>query len=293
MMLLITLLLAAWSTDGLARIDAQKMWTIEQHLDRPESSHYDPATNLIYVSNLAGEGTAKDGKGWITLVSREGKVIKPQWISGLHAPKGIRVAQGVLWVSDIDRILAYRIADGKKVSDIFVPGSKFLNDVAIAKNGDVYVSDMLTSKIHRVKNGENKATVFVEGLSWESPNGLLVQEPYLRVAAWGREIQADFSVKKPGSLYNINLATGKRSDIFAHVGNLDGLEALGQLEGFVVSDWVSGKVYTTSKQPPVVLLEGLKGSADVGYIQKHQILLVPEMGANKLTAYKLSKRKSS
>ena len=54
-----------------------------------------------------------------------------------------------------------------------IDGAQFLNDLATAPDGTVYVSDSATLKIFEVRGG--KASVFVEGGDVvEQPNGLLV-----------------------------------------------------------------------------------------------------------------------
>ena len=54
-----------------------------------------------------------------------------------------------------------------------IDGAQFLNDLATAPDGTVYVSDSAALKIFEVRNG--KASVFVEGGDVvEQPNGLLV-----------------------------------------------------------------------------------------------------------------------
>ena len=266
---------------------AVKQWTVATGLDSPESAYFEPKSKTIFVSSISGAGTAKDGKGWISQVSLEGKLIAEKWSKTiLHAPKGLRSFKSTLWVTDIDRVVALDLKNGKQKSVVAIKGAIFLNDVAVAKNGDVYVSDMLDGKIYRIRGGKHE--LFVSGSEFESPNGLLVKEPYLRVAGWGMDTKSDFSTKSPGSLYNINLKTRKKSPILDPLGALDGIEALAA--GFAVSDWKKGVVYRTGKNPKPVetMVSGLKGAADIGYVPSRRMLLVPEMGENKLHAYRVS-----
>lgn len=207
-------------------------------------------------------------------------------MSGLDAPKGIRIHDGKLWVSDIDRVHCIDLKNPTEKKTIIIADAKFLNDIAIDPTGIVYVSDMITNRIHSISN--NVSSVFVEGDQLEAPNGLLVQPPYLRVVGWGQGLQPDFSTKKMGSLYNINLKTKKKSKVTDPFGNLDGLEALNpKIGGFIVSDWMNGNIYRTTKSSkPILVYEGQPGTADIGHVSKEGILLVPQMKANMLTAYK-------
>ena len=66
------------------------------------------------------------------------------------------------------------IASGKITPRVKIEGAQFLNDLATAPDGTVYVSDSTTLRdLRRCKDG--KASVFVEGADVvEQPNGLLV-----------------------------------------------------------------------------------------------------------------------
>ncbi|MCU0873254.1 MAG: hypothetical protein MUE50_13015, partial [Pirellulaceae bacterium] len=55
-----------------------------------------------------------------------------------------------------------------------------------------------------------------------------------------------------------------------------------------VSDWSAGKIFYIRQEGTVTLLMQLpKGSADLGYVPDKQLLLVPQMLENKITAYQL------
>ena len=57
--------------------------------------------------------TAKDGEGWISKLSPKGEVLEAKWVTGLNAPKGMRVQGDTLWVSDIDELVAINRKSGK------------------------------------------------------------------------------------------------------------------------------------------------------------------------------------
>ncbi|BBM83982.1 SMP-30/gluconolactonase/LRE family protein [Candidatus Uabimicrobium amorphum] len=255
-------------------------WHLASHFDAPESAYYDANTDTIYVSNVAGSPTDKDGKGFIQKLKSDGTMLNASWVTGLNAPKGIRIHKGTLWVSDIDRVIAVNVKDGKKVKEISVPGSAFLNDIAIDKNGVVYVSDMMANKIFKIEN--DTPSVLTAGAEVEYPNGLLLQGDDLVVAAWG-------SRGRKGSLYSVNVKTKKKKSITKPLGNLDGLE-VDTAGNYLVSDWVAGKVFRISKDGNVkLLLHGFRGSADIGFIPQKQMLIVPRMKESAVTAYDLSK----
>ncbi len=257
----------------------------EAAIETPESAYFDPASGYVYVSNVAGAPDGKDGKGWISRMKPDGKELK-KGVDGFNAPKGLRAHQGTLWVSDIDRVMAIDVASAKIKSTIPIEGAKFLNDVATGEDGAVYVSDTFGNKIFVIRDGE--ASVFAEGEQLLGPNGLLVQGGTLVVAGMGL-LNPDWSTKVPGKLYKINLKSKEQSAVTPELaGNLDGLESDGA-EGYIVSDWMAGKVFRVSKGKVTELTKGYKGSADLGFVEKTRMMILPAMAENRVLGFKVAK----
>lgn len=258
-------------------------WELVQGIKNPESVLYDSIDKVLYVSSIDGAGDKKDGKGHISKVSIAGELLQEKWVSGLNAPKGMRRRGNILWVSDIDEVLKISIVDRKIIGRVKVKGAKFLNDIAIDDNGEVYVSDTLTSKIHVIS--DNKASVLVEGKEYGSPNGLLVVKNNLIVASWG--YTTDWSTKKFGEIYSVSLDDREVKKITKKpLGNLDGLE-LDKSGNFLVSDWVAGKVYKVTPKGAVSLIFSYnKGLADIGVNSGAGIIYAPMMQDGKVIAVK-------
>ena len=132
---------------------------------------------------MNGEGTVKDGNGFISKVSPDGKVVAMEWVSGLDGPEGARAGGWQAYAADIDKLAEIDIASGKVVNRYDAKDAKFLNDVAADAAGNVYVSDMLTNTIWRLSDGTFE--VFLKDDKLEGPNGLLVEGDTLLVGAWG------------------------------------------------------------------------------------------------------------
>jgi sugar lactone lactonase YvrE len=283
-------LLAALSnatTTAQDRAPPRDAWTISEGLAQPESAHFDSATATLFISNLSGGAADKDGKGWITKADADGKVIAAQWVKDLHAPKGMRSFQGMLWVTDIDRVLAIEIKSGQIKHSVAVEGSRFLNDVAIDNDGVVYVSEMHDSKIFQVKDG--KASLFVEDEELAHPNGLVAHDDQLVVASWGVDIDPKtFATKTPGRLLAIDLSSHRIRPLTKRpLGNLDGVELDGS-GGYFASDFMAGKVFQVSSSgEPTLLRQDLESPADIGIIEAKSLLIVPHMRTNKVSAYRI------
>ncbi len=267
------------------------VWTLSEGVAAPESTYLDQGSGFLFVSQIGeGGGMAKDGDGWISKLTPEGTVIQKKWATGLNAPKGLRSTGDKLWVTDIDRILAFSITSGEKVSELTIPGALFLNDLACAKNGTVYVSDMLAGKIYQYKEETLSLSVLIEGDQIEHPNGLLIQNGKLIIGGWGQKIQDDFSTETLGRLLSLDLKSGEITPITPDpIGNLDGVESDGS-DGFVVTDWNAGKVmHITAAGKSRVLATFPKGAADHAYLTDKKWLILPEMLENRISAFDLSK----
>ena len=256
-------------------------------LKTPESALAVPAEGFAYVSNIAGKPTDKDGNGFISKVSlADGKVIALEWAKGLDAPKGLALAGGKLYTSDIDKLVEIDPASGKILAKYDAPGATFLNDVAADAQGNVYVSDSNTSTIWRLAGG--KFEKWIDDPALKFPNGLYVDGDKLIVAAWGAPGTSSKTGASPANLLEVNIADRKISDLGdgSPVGNLDGIEPIGY--DFLVTDWVAGGLCRIDRKGKATQLLDLdQGTADIGYVPETGLLLIPMMMSEKLVAYKV------
>ena len=265
---------------------ANEVWSLSG-FKAPESVLLDSQRNVLYVSNVAGEANAKDGVGFISKVSPDGKMIEAEWVKGLNAPKGLVMNGDKLYVSDVDQLVEIDVTKGQVTNSWKAEGSKFLNDTAVDSTGRVYVSDMLADSIYVLENGT--LSVFLQGAGLLHPNGLRVEGDKLLVAAWGADIQPDFSTKTPGHLLSVDLKTKAISNVGSGrpVGNLDGLEPDGA-GNWIVTDWVNGTLYRLHPGGKADQLMDLnKGSADLEFVENSKLAIIPMMIDGKVTAYKV------
>jgi sugar lactone lactonase YvrE len=277
---------AAALTIGGGASAQEVVWELEG-LQTPESVHHDPGRDVLYVSNINGEPTGRDGNGYISRVSPEGEMLEREWVTGLDAPKGLVSDGATLYVSDIDRLVAIDIEAGEISGTWPAEGAVFLNDTAVAEDGRVYVSDMVTGRIH-VLEGDALA-VLAEGEALQHPNGLNFHGGKLLVAPWGPGLREDFTTEAGGHLLTVDLATGDVAPLGAGtpVGNLDGLEPDGK-DGWIVSDWIAGAVYRIAGDGAAEMLLDLDmGSADLEYLPDRGLLFVPMMLDDRLVAYRI------
>jgi sugar lactone lactonase YvrE len=265
---------------------ADEAWTLSG-LKQPESALFDPQRKVIYVSNVAGEPNGKDGVGFISKISPGGKLIDLEWVKGLNGPKGLVMNGDKLYVSDIDQLVEIDVDKGQVTNRWKAEGSQFLNDTAVDGNGRVYVSDMLADSIYVLDGGN--LSVFLQDKGLLHPNGLRVEGNKLLVAAWGADIQPDFTTKTPGHLLSVDLKSKAISDVGdgKPVGNLDGLEPDGA-GNWMVTDWINGALFRLHPDGKAdQLLDLNKGSADLEFVENEKLAIIPMMIDGKITAYKV------
>lgn len=229
----------------------------------PESVLYDQGNDRLIVSNMAGEPVEANGTGYLSIVSKQGEIVTDRWAEGMDAPKGMAIVGDRIYVADITNIRIVDLQTGEVVDTLPAEGSSFLNDVAAAEDGSVFVSDMLANIIYRVANGSVENWLQDEALTM--PNGLFVEGNRLLAGTWGRNMQPDFTTEQPGGLISIDLAT-KAIEPFSQAeefGNIDGVvKADGDL---FVTDFIAGKVYRVPEGGSPEEYASLRaGSADLG-----------------------------
>jgi sugar lactone lactonase YvrE len=261
-------------------------WAVTEGVETPESVYVDAASGSIFVSMIAGQPGDRDGNGRIMKLAPDGAVVAASWVGGLNAPKGLRSHDGILWTADIDEVIGIDIAKAAITTRVKIEGAQFLNDVAVADDGTVYVSDMLASRIYAVKDG--KAAVFGEGEAMEYPNGLLVEGNRLIVGGWGKP-EPDFSTKVPGHLFALDLQSKAKTLITPKpLGNIDGVESDGR-GGYIVSDFPAGKLmHVTGAGESRTLREFMPGAADLAFVPEGNVAIVPHMMENRIASYDVS-----
>lgn len=280
--------LALWT--GILRAESrlEEQLTVSTGLMKPESAYWDAGDQVLYVSNIGNDFNKKDGSGYLSKYSLEGKPLEVKWVTGLNAPKGIRTFKNMLYVTALDEVIAIDKKTGKVVHTIPVEGSKFLNDIAVDAGGTWYVADTNLGRIYTL-SPDGKVAIFADGPETQFPNGVLVEGDKLVVGGWAKKQAADGKVVVNGQLYAFDLKTKKQSFITKEpLGSLDGVEVDGN-GGYTVTDWLAGKVFHVSADGTATTLLTLpQGAADHAYLPEQKLLILPRMLENKLTFYKLT-----
>ncbi len=193
----------------------------------------------VYVSNVGEklDPFAKDGDGFISRLDRQGYVRERKWKSGLDAPKGMIAVNGVLYVADIDRVLGWRMSDGKQVFelDLAASGARFLNAFAAASGHRLLLSATDQNKVYVIHTQHPRYEEVRFDVPPQGPNGLDLSGQVLTVAEWGTDERANGRVRQ----YRLsgNQASQVRVYEPSPPGLYDGVVSLGG-QRYVVSNWV-------------------------------------------------------
>lgn len=255
-------------------------------LNGPECIRYDAERDRYLISNISGDMREADGDGFISRVDADG-LSELKWISGgkngvtLNAPKGMAISGDRIYVADIDHVRTFDAETGAPAGDVAIEGAEFLNDVAIAPNGNLYVTDTGTKDVpgavyEITPGGEVRA--IAEGRDLDRPNGIDVDgQGHLIVATYGADEVLTLSTE--GEI----LETRKLG-----AGKLDGVVA--REDGSVlVSSWDGEHIVRLDPDgTSETVLTGVKTPAAFDVDEKRGRLLVPEVQENRIAVAPLA-----
>lgn len=265
---------------------------ISTNLATPESIALNDDNTLLYISNINGNPTGKNDNGYISTYDPSGTPINLKFISGdnpsftLHAPKGIALSGGHLWVTDIDAVKKFDANTGKFIAEISIQGATFLNDITSDRNGGVLVTDSGlapdfspsgSDAIYHISN-DNSLTKIIKDVSLNRPNGILMVDD-------DRFVMVNFAEK--GMLRTFTLDGEELSSVPMPYGMLDGVQQ-DENETLLISSWALGGIISvTSGSSHDVLQTGLDAPADIAYDAKHGRLYIPLFKKNMVEAMTL------
>jgi len=265
---------------------AEEVWSLDG-FQAPETVLFDQQQGVFFVSNIAGQVNEKDGVGFISKVSSDGKMIDAEWVTGLDAPKGMAQYGNTLYVADVDRLVAVDAASGEITGNWAAEGAQFLNDVAADESGRVFVSDTFADRIYVLE--DDAVTVFLEGPELLHPNGLHVSDGKLFVSGWGENLKNDFTTETLGRVVMIDLESKEVSEVGSGkpIGNLDGLEQ-DESGQWLATDWMAGALFQIDAEGNAKqLLDLEQGSANFEFLPSENTVVIPMMMEGRIVAYRL------
>ena len=265
----VALLILAASANGQK---LEKLWSTPNTLITPESVLNSNLYNVAFVSCMGEVRDTKNGDGYIAQINLKGEIVNPKWVGGLNDPKGMAIWDGKLYVADMDELAVIDIETASFDKKIQIPEAKFLNDATVSEDGVVYISDMQDQRIYAYQNGELKSWLHDPRL--KNVNGLWAEN--------GKVYAGNASV------WEIDIETKLMKELVVGTGGIDGLETIGN-GNFIFSNW-GGKIYISDKGKVIKLIDQSaqnRNTADLDYLPKKKIVLVPTFFGNNVDAYQL------
>jgi sugar lactone lactonase YvrE len=284
---------AAAGADRAAAVDSAPTAAIAltvDSLEAPEAARFDPELGVYFVSNINGSPLAKDGNGYISRLTRDGKVDSLKFIAGgrggakLDAPKGLAIKGDTLWVADIDAARAFDKRSGKPIATVNLSGqAKFLTDAVVGPDGAIYFTD--TGIVDDGKGGMahpgpdrvfrvvgRQGTVALEFKDKPGPNGI----------AWDSAGSRFVIVSFQGtSIYHWAPGDSAATVAAEGPGMMDGIEALGDGR-FVVSTWTDSSLFVLRGDKITKLVGGLPAAADIALDRERGRIAVPLLMDNRV-----------
>jgi len=258
----------------------EALWTTGKDFLVPESAAYDQGTDALYVSNYDGYNPSRGaGLQSISKITSEGRVAALQWVSGLNNPTGLAVRENLLYAVEREGVVEIDIFSAKIVSRLAVPGAGFLNDIAIAESGDMFISDSRKNSIFRISGGQVEE--WLTGPSLGAPNGICVLKGKLYVGTNGDGCLKAVDLETKGISTLVNLGRGIIDGIASdRQGNL----LVSHNEGRLFRVSPDGRAETILDTTAVRM-----NMADFAYDPGQNIVVFPTFTDSRVAAFRLGR----
>ena len=267
-------LLSALPASAAEPPSLEQLWSTTG-FSNPESVLPAASGDFYYVSNVAGEGDARDGNGFISRVSPDGTILERDWAQGLDAPKGLALKGDRLFVSDVVALVELDAKTGKRVGRHEAAGSGFLNDAAVAPDGAVLVADSAKARIYALREGV--MSTWLEHEQLRAVNGLLPETGRLVVTTMA------------GKLLAVDWKSHAVTVLAEGLGDGDGVVALGEGE-YLVGEWPGRLFHVKADGASTVIMDTREAKRFLNdFILVGDVLLVPNWEPSTLTAYRLKR----
>lgn len=255
-----------------------------------ESVAYDAERDLYVAVNagMAEEQVRNDG--YVSLVNPDGTAHTLKWIGvnrnglTLNHPLGSDIANGFLYVADIDTVRWFDMKTGAPQGAIPVAGAMRFNDIEVAADGTIYATqtgntDPTSWRVYKI-TAKGEATILVTGAPLSLPNGIAFDaKGNLVVVNIGNNAVLTFSTD--GKL----LSTEESTD----PGN-DGIVVLADGTKYVSSVRQGTIARIRPGQKAERIADGIPTAASMTYDSKRNRLVIPMNDWNAITIVELGQK---
>jgi hypothetical protein len=258
------------------------IWESDTIASNPESIVYDKTRACCYVSNF-GSNPANGmnyNEDFITKFNLKGEVLEKKFIQNLTAPTGLCLHNDFLYIVERFGIVKYDLNNNKVDTRYRVNGPGFLNDVAVDKEGTMYLTVSDTNIIYRIRNSEVEK--WIDSPEFMNPNGILYDNDKIIIG-----------VCSDNSLRAVSIPD-KKIEIISAPGTgfavIDGVRKFG--DGYFISHYQGIIYFVNAKGTYREVLNTSKNEifcADFEYIDDQQLFIIPTLRNNKISIYRYNK----
>ncbi|MEM6605338.1 MAG: hypothetical protein AAF671_06235, partial [Pseudomonadota bacterium] len=155
--------------------DADIVWIASGEFCEPETVLPLPDESLL-ISNVCGFSTM--GSGFLSLLSAGGDVLNWRIVDKLDSPLGMALLGERIYVVDANRVRIFSWPEFLQLDLLELP-TRVANDIAVAKDGTIYVSDSAEHTVIQLSGGG--ASRVAESFEFTNANGLELYEDNLYV----------------------------------------------------------------------------------------------------------------
>jgi sugar lactone lactonase YvrE len=256
--------------------DLTEAWSTDKVFFMPETVVYDAAREALYVSNFDAYGKSAEGQ-FLSKVALDGRVVDLKWAKGLYNPAGMALGSNRLYVVERRGLVEIDPETGEVLARHQNPEAVFMNDLAVAGDGAVYLSDSGGNAIFRFADGGFEKWLVDPEI--ERPNGMDARGGALAVANNGdtKVKLVDLQTKAVSTLVDLG------------PGTIDGIES-GEDGSLYVSQW-EGRLYRVSPAGEVTELLDTSmadvNCANFAYAPGEGMILIPTFMDNRIKAYRV------
>ncbi|MBC7183876.1 MAG: hypothetical protein H5U30_09960, partial [Marinobacter sp.] len=205
-----------------------------------------------------------------------------------HAPKGLAIAGGNLYVADLREVHIFSLPEGNHLRTVPMEGVSVLNgatpvdshsiivtDTGYEKEGDGIVPSG-TDALYRVWDDGRYERIAKNG-DMGHPNGVFyVSDSEILVVTFGS-----------GELFRMNMSGARTNLPKPPKGTLDGVEKLADGR-ILVSSWEGDAIYALEPDGSyTTLVSGIEDPADLGFDSKQNRLLIPLTNSDQIVIHEL------
>ncbi len=253
-----------------------------------ESISYDADRDLYVAINAGMPQDVVPNDGYVSLVNPDGTAHTLKWIGvnrnglTLNHPLGSDIANGMLYVVDIDTVRWFDMKTGEPRGSIPVQGVTRFNDLEVAPDGTIYATqtgDMNSTswRVYKI-TPQGQASVLVSGAPLNLPNGIAF-DPKGNIVVVNIGSNDVLTFSPTGQL----LTTEQSTD----AGN-DGIAILPDGTKYVssVRQGTIARIRPGQKAEPVA--SGIPTAASMTYDSKRNRLVIPMNDWNAITIVELN-----